>query len=442
MQSEDPLKKIADTIRNSATIKVISMGILILLLLIPSSMVSSLVRERELRKESVVREINDKWGGSQVVTGPFVTVPFKSYYKDEDNQLKFTIQYLHLLPETLSIECVIDPQIRYRSIYEAVLYNSKLKISGNFGNLSAVEQSMPDEDILWDRAVISLGISDMKGIKDDIVFIFDGIEYRASPGLITQDVSASGVKAVIAVTEDTSCTFSTELDLDGSEQLHFIPVGESTGVHMVSTWDAPGFNGEFLPAERYVTADGFDARWTVLQFNRNFPQAWIGNRYKVDDSAFGLELVITADLYQKTMRMSKYSLMFIVFTFSAFFCAEIISRKRVHPIQYLMIGLAIVLFYVLLLSISEHINFDISYLVSAIAITILVTLYAKGIGMGRNFSLILAAILAALYTFLYIILQLEGYSLLLGSLALFAILAGVMYLTRKIDWYHLTSDQE
>jgi len=442
MQVDDPLKKVADTIRNSATIKVISMGVLILLLLIPSSMVSSLIREREQRKESVVSEINEKWGGSQVITGPFVTVPFKAYYKDEDNQLKYSIQYLHVLPETLKIECRIDPQIRYRSIYEAVLYNSKISISGNFGEIRELEKTMSEDDILWNRSVISVGISDMKGIKNDIVFAFADQEYKASPGLLTQDIAASGVKADIELSQEQSYSFSIELDLDGSEQLHFIPAGETTELRMVSTWQSPSFNGEFLPSERTVSADGFEAKWNVLQFNRNYPQAWVGNRYKVADSAFGLQLIITADLYQKTMRMSKYALMFIVFTFSAFFCAEIISRKRVHPIQYLMIGLAVVLFYVLLLSISEHVNFDMSYLISAIAITLLISLYSKGILMGRKFSLILGGILAGLYAFLYVILQLEGYSLLLGSLALFVILAGIMYLTRRIDWYNLSGEKE
>lgn len=442
MNSQDSYKKTTDLIRNSATVKIISIGILTLLLLIPSTMVSSLIRERQSHKEAVVQEINQKWGNSQIITGPFYTVPYKAYFRDQNDQLKFNIDYLHLLPEKVEIAGEIEPHIRYRSIYEAVLYNSKLTIGGNFSIPNLSQSEISPQDVLWDKAIFSVGISDMRGIKENISIKCNGRDYKASPGLKTSDIAASGVQALIPLSpEAPNPSFSFHLNLNGSQQLHVTPVGETTNLSLRSTWPSPSFNGAFLPSSREITSDGFSAQWLVLHFNRNYPQFWTGSQYNVSESSFGLELIITADLYQKAMRISKYAIMFIVFTFSAFFFAEIINRNRVHPIQYLLIGFAVILFYVLLLSISEHFNFDVAYLISAIAITTTITLYAKGILKNSRFTATVAGILVVLYCYLYIVLQLEDYALLMGSIGLFIILATVMYITRKIDWYNLGSEQ-
>ena len=282
----------------------------------------------------------------------------------------------------------------------------------------------------------------MRGIQDNIIIKFNEKNYKASPGLKTTDITSSGVQCVIPLspTENDS-TFSLRLNLNGSEQIHFIPVGETTVINLKSTWPSPSFNGSFLPANREITDKGFSAAWNILHLNRNFPQFWEGNQYKVKESSFGLKLLITADIYQKSVRISKYALMFIVFTFSAFFFSEIINKKRVHPIQYILIGLAIILFYVLLLSISEHLNFDIAYILSAIAITTVITGYSKSVLRNNRFTLTVSGILIILYAYLYIILQLEDYALLMGSVGLFTVLTIVMYITRKIDWYSLDKDQ-
>lgn len=442
MNKQDTLKKTGDFIRNSATIKVLSIGLLVIVLLIPTSMISYLMRERESRRDSVVQEINQKWGNSQTITGPFFTVPFKSFYKDEKDELKFNIHYLHILPEKIYISGKIDPQIRYRSIYEAVLYNTQIDINGNFTIPILNQSNIAPENVLWEKAIFSIGITDMRGIRDNIIIKFNEKNYKASPGLKTNDIVSSGVQCVIPLSPTKNeSTFSLQLNLNGSEQIHFIPVGKTTSVNLKSTWPSPSFNGSFLPATREITDKGFSADWNILHLNRNFPQFWEGNQYKVNESSFGLKLLITADIYQKSIRISKYALMFIVFTFSAFFFSEIINKKRVHPIQYILIGLAIILFYVLLLSISEHLNFDYAYILSAVAITTIITSYSKGISKNNHFTLIVCGILIILYAYLYIVLQLEDYALIMGSIGLFIVLTTVMYITRKIDWYSLDRDQ-
>ena len=442
MKAQETIKRTGDFIRNSATLKIFSIGILVIILLAPATMVSSLMRERKSRRDSVVQEINHKWGDRQTVTGPFFTIPYKSFYRDKNEELKFNIHYLYILPEKLEISGQIDPQIRYRSIYEAVLYNAQININGNFILPVLNQSNVNPEDVLWDKAIFSIGITDMRGIQDNIAVVYNEKKYNVSPGLKTTDLASSGVHCVIPLSpgEDIN-SFSLQLNLNGSEDIQFIPVGKTTEVNLKSSWPSPSFNGSFLPTARKITDKGFTATWNVLHLNRNYPQFWFGDQYKMSGSSFGLKLFITANIYQKSIRVSKYALMFIIFTFSAFFFSEIISKKRVHPIQYILIGLAIILFYVLLLSISEHLNFDFAYILSALVTTVIITGYSKGILKNNRFTLTVCGILIILYSYLYIVLQLEDYALIMGSVGLLIVLSAVMYITRKIDWYSLGKDQ-
>ncbi|NNG01115.1 MAG: cell envelope integrity protein CreD [Desulfobacteraceae bacterium] len=440
MSAHETMRKTSDFIRNSATLKMFSIGILVLVLLIPTTMVSSVMRERENRRDDVVAEINWKWGTGQTITGPFFTIPYKSYYMDEHDKLKHTLEHLHLLPEKLDISGEIHPQIRYRSIYEAVLYNVTATLNGHFKIPDLEHINIEKEDILWDKAVFSVGISDMRGIRENIVIQFNDAAYQTGPGLKTGDLAESGVMTAIPLSaRDTRYSFSFDLSLNGSDLIHITPVAETTTVSLKSNWPSPSFNGSFLPARREITGDGFQADWKILHLNRNYPQYWTGSTHNVGDSSFGLELMITADIYQKSTRIAKYAIMFIIFTFAAFFFAEIINRRRVHPIQYILIGLGIILFYVLLLSISEHIYFNAAYLISATAVTLLITGYSKGILKNNYFTVTVFGILVVLYAYLFVVLQLEDYALLMGSIGLFIVLGTVMYITRSIDWYALNN---
>jgi inner membrane protein len=438
MNTQNTIKKTGDFLRTSATFKIFSIGILVLILLIPISLIGSLMREREHRRDMVVREINAKWGNAQTITGPFFTVPYKSYFKDKDDKEKSVIKYFHILPKSLKISGKIIPHVRYRSIYEAVLYNTTLTLTGTFATPQLSQFAIEPENVLWDKALFSIGISDMRGIREDIHIMFGEKKYSVSPGLKTTDIAGAGISAIIPLPKtEQPVPFSFNLNINGSEQIQFVPVAEQTDVKMVSDWPSPSFNGAFLPTERKITDQGFSATWRVLHLNRNFPQSWEGNRYTVTPASFGVRLLITADIYQKSIRISKYALMFIIFTFAAFFFSEIISRKRVHPIQYLLIGLAISLFYILLLAISEQFSFNSAYLLSASVITVMITAYSRGIIKNRKFTLTLFGIQLILYAYLYIVLQLEDYALLMGSIGLLIVLGTIMFITRKIDWYDL-----
>jgi inner membrane protein len=191
-----------------------------------------------------------------------------------------------------------------------------------------------------------------------------------------------------------------------------------------------------------VKKDGFSASWKILHLNRNYPQFWEDAQYKVTQSAFGLQLILTADIYQKSTRLAKYAIIFLAFTFATFFFSEMINKQRIHPIQYILIGIAILVFYTLVLSLSEHMHFNYAYILSAASVTLMISGYAKAIISNSRFALTVLGILAILYCYLFIVLQLEDYALLLGSVGLFLILAMVMYLTRKINWYKIEPEQQ
>ena len=442
MPATDAIKETSRRLGRSATFKLVTICALILMLLVPASMVKSLIYERESRKAGVIDEINHKWGEAQTITGPVISIPYLVYVKGEKGKTIRVTKYLHYLPDTLHIESRITPEVRYRGIYKAVLYNTRLSIEGNFPRVPVPELRIPAENIDWSGAFISLGITDMRGIKERIDTTFDGRALSMEPGVETAEVIQSGVSAAIRLDETGKLyPFRFDLNLNGSRQIHFCPVGKVTTVTARSGWTDPSFGGAFLPFERKIDPEGFSARWKVLHLNRNYPQFWKGGGPDLSRSAFGVELFSPVDIYQKSMRTAKYALMFIVFTFLAFFISEIMNRLRVHPVQYLLIGLAIIVFYTLLLSISEQIGFGPAYLIAAVAVIGLVAAYAGAILKNRAATWSAGGILAILYAYLYILLQLEDYALLMGSVGLFLVLSAVMYLTRKVDWYAMRPER-
>lgn len=438
MNENRSVKTVSSVIRNSISFKIISIIILILILLIPSSMIKSLIRERESRKHVAVNEISSKWGHEQTITGPIISIPYKKYSITEKGKNVYTTNYMHFLPYDIDINSEVLHEMRYRGMYEAVLYKTRIILAGRFSYPKINEMNIPLEHVDLSSAFISIGISDMRGIKDQIVATFNNAAISMNPGIETNAVISSGISSKIEMPEqEEPFEFKFIINMNGSHRISFIPVGKTTTVLMKSTWPAPSFDGAYLPRKRSITKDGFNAEWVVLHLNRNYPQYWTGNRYKLKDSAFGVKLYIPIDIYQKSMRTTKYAIMFIVLTFMAFFIPEVMNKSKVHPIQYLLIGLAITIFYSLLISISEHISFNMAYFLSSLSVIALITGYSKSILRNNRLSAMAGGILIVLYASLYILLQLEDYALVMGSVGLFTVLGVIMYLTRKIDWYSI-----
>ena len=457
-------------VKSSVMLKLITIGILILLLMIPASMLQSLVNERQSNRDSAVEEITSKWGSNQTIGGAVITIPYTVILEDEKGKKSTKIEYAHFLPENLNITGTLTPEKRYRGIYVVMLYNAKLNIKGFFKKPNVELLKIPKERFMFSEAFISIGLTDMKGIKAAIRLKINGKDLELNPGIETNDLFVSGVSSPINLEADV-LNFEATINLNGSKRIDFLPFGKTTKVSIESPWGTPSFVGASLPDERQVTDKGFKAVWNELHLNRNYPQQGMGRfigiatnnpqNYSQDravvsypdgaetakvtgelESSFGVKLLLPVDEYQKTMRSTKYNLMFIVITFIAFFFVEILNRKRLHPIQYLLVGFAICLFYVLLLAISEHLSFNWAYLIGCVTILTLIIFYTQSVFKNGRITLIFNGILVLLYGFFYSLLQLEDYSLLLGSIGLFIILAVVMYLTRNIDWYRGYGNKE
>lgn len=432
-------------VRNSISLRIVTIAILVLILLIPTSMIESLIREREYTRENVIDEVSGKWGREQTLVGPVLTIPYKSYTRNSDDKLVETTGYAHFLPEALEIYGELSPEVRYRSIYEAVVYGSSMMVRGVFPAPDFTELDVDPKYIQWEDASVSLGISDMRGIEEQVTLKWNTNSYDFNPGVESTDVISSGISTRVQVVPNDSAEsygFSLDLNLNGSKELNFTPVGKETQVSIRSPWTTPSFDGAFLPDERKVEAIGFAASWRVLHLNRNFPQQWTGSKFRLSEWTFGVNLLIPVDQYQKSMRSAKYAILFISLTFVVFFFIETLNAKRIHPIQYILVGLALSIFYVLLLSFSEHIGFNGAFLLASLAITALIGLYSLSVFQNRRLAALMALLLVIMYGFIYTILQLEDYALLMGSVGLFIVLGMVMYLSRKIDWYSYSRGEE
>lgn len=437
------------SLKTNIYFKIGAIIIIVLLLLIPTSMIKGLIREREITQRKAIYEVSSKWGEEQTLTGPFITIPYNRYIKqyskkDSVNEIIKVKDYIHFLPSNLLISGEINPERRYRGIYEIVVYNSVLSISGTFDKLNFADFDIPFKDIQFDKATLSLGISDLRGIEQQVSLDWNSELFSFNSGTISNDIIESGINTKISIINNDSASyqFILKLDLKGSQKLYFIPVGEISDVTINSEWNNPSFNGAFLPDTRTVNASGFIANWNILHLNRNFPQKWIGSINNINESAFGIDLLLPVDSYQKSMRSIKYALLFIVFTFIVFFFVEVMQKVFIHPVQYILVGIALVVFYTLLLSISEHLNYNLAFVISTISTLLLIIGYVKAILKSNQLTFMIGGILAILYTFIFVIIQLQDYALLIGSIGIFIILGLVMYISRRIDWYNLNLEEK
>ena len=423
--------------------------IIALLLLIPTSMVKDLISERESTKNEAIKEVSSKWGEEQTISGPFISIPYYRYVKEfsKKDSTEKTVQikeYIHILPTQLNVSGIVDPEKRYRGIYEIVVYNSKLDISGTFNKIDLASLDIKAENILFDKAELVVGINDLRGIEKQVNLNWNNNEIPFNPGVSSNDVVESGINAILPLNSVDSIiyNFNLSLDLKGSQLLYFTPVGKITDININSKWDNPSFNGAFLPDNRTVTEKGFQANWNVLHLNRNFPQIWTSNRHSIQESSFGIDLLLPVDNYQKSYRSIRYAILFIGFTFLVFFFIEVLNKIYIHPIQYILVGVSLIVFYTLLLSISEHIKYNLAFIISALLTLLLIAGYVKAILKSNKLTLLISGILTILYTFIFVIIQLQDYALLIGSIGIFIILGLIMYFSRKIDWYNLNLSEK
>ena len=452
MTNSSTFGKINQWARNSISLKLLVIGIFVLILLIPSEMVQSLIRERETTRNEAISEIWRTWGDRQVLAGPVVSVPVITYKSLANGTVESTTRFLHFLPENLSVSGDVVPVIRYRSIYEVVLYSTNLAVQGNFKPLNPKGLNVQPSDIKWDKAYVTFGISDMKGVKENIDLAWNDSVFRMQPGVPIHDIIQGGVSYPVAIDPSVENKFNFKLQLNGSRLLSFLPFASEMNVNLTSSWANPSFEGAFIPLDKSVTKDGFTAKWKILELNRNYGQFGFDNfitnnnddempnrmfdndRIAPDNAvgAFGVNLIMPVDQYQRTTRAAKYGVLFVILTFVTFFFFELLRKKYVHPLQYLIVGFAVMLFYLLLLSLAEYLLFDLAYGISAVVVTLMVMLYAGAIFANRKYGIIVGLILFMLYAYFYTLLQLQLYSLLFGSIGMAVMLSVIMILTRNL----------
>ncbi len=444
--------------KSKVLVKGLIIGVMVLLLLIPTFYVSSLIEEREQRQNEAIAEVSSKWAGRQVITGPVIVLPYWQTENATPEKRVRVKKFSYFLPDDLNITASLTPQEKYRGIYKVMLYNSKINLTGSFRQIDPLKLGIPGEDIIWNESYVKLNITDVKGLNEELKMNLGDSTLVLSPQSTEDDLSSSGLTAnlpVVSIEQLNNLQFSSSLDLNGSEQLLFTPVGRSTSVALSSPWPHPSFSGDILPNNSQVGDTGFTATWKSFAHKRAFPQQWKGNNYSIGHintgnlnryvevaparndlsaSSFGANLYVPVNNYQKTTRSIKYAVLCILLTFAAFFLIETTNNKSVHPFQYGLIGLALILFYTLLLSFSEYISFNLSYAIAAVCTIGLITWFVKGILSSARLSAVLSSVLVLLYIYIFTILQLQDYSLLFGSIGLFIALAVIMYFSRKLQW--------
>lgn len=435
--------------------RLVILFVLALLFLIPQGLIQGVLSERLQRRDAAVTGITSTWGASQTLCGPVLVIPYRYRVTTHRSQIVNSLPtqvpvtetqtaYAHFLPEDLQVTGQLQPSVLHRGIYKAVVYGGTVKLAGTFAKPSFEDWHVEPADIVWDEAVLTMAVSDLRGAKETIMVSWNGRSQPMAPcSRLAEFPSGVHVKLGKAGWEGGApVPFVMELSLNGSTGIRFVPVGQQTRVSLASPWADPSFAGAFLPVDRKVGADGFEATWKVSYYGRNFPPQWTSRDTPLgftaataQGAAFGVDLIEVVDHYRYVERATKYGLLFVVLVFTAFFLYEILTPLRIHPLQYVLVATALCLFFLALLSLSEVIGFGRAYLVSCAAATLMVTGYSMAVLKQVGRALVIGVELGVIYGFLFVILRLQDYSLLFGTAGLFLALGLVMYLTRNIDWY-------
>jgi inner membrane protein len=435
--------------RTSAMARLAVMGVLLLALMIPLTMTHAVVSERAGRRDEAAREISGVWGGAQTLGGPVLVIPYRYSTADNQGRPRQHVGRIAVLPESLEVEGVVSPGVRARGLFEVIVYDARLKARGRFPRPDLAQVRPAPEEVLWADAAIDIGIADPKGIAGDVALSVNGRALRVAPGVGESDLFSSGLRAAApdlfrSGAEPADADFELAVDLRGTRELRVMPAGNDTTVRLSSSWPHPSFVGAPLPAARRVDASGFSASWRMPYYGRGYPPQWTRGgadesklRAQAAASAFGVTLVQPVDIYQQSERAVKYAALFIVLTFVIAFVWEIGSGTLVHPIQYLFVGFAMCVFYLLLVSLAEHVRFDPAYAAAAGATIALIAWYWSWVLHGVRHGVLMAGALTLLYGYLYLLLRLEDFALLAGSVGLFLVLGVLMFVTRRVNWYEL-----
>ncbi len=427
-------------IKDPIVLKGITMIIITALLLIPLGMISSIIRERNNIRSGAEYQLLESYGGTLVLTSPVIVVPYNVESIDEKKEVIYVEKYAYFLPEELNINGEVTPVIKKRGIYEFLLYNSDIEIDGYFTKPNFKKLTDKVDSIFWDRAIIVYEVSNIKGFTSKPELYINDVEHELDKGAYKNIIYSGGLSTPINLDIDSDeISFKLLTSIQGGQSFGFIPLGSETNVTLKSNWDSPSFYGSNLPTSHNIVEDeGFDAMWYINSFSRDFSNVMDEEDVEYSDfysSTFGVSFLFPVDLYLMVERCIKYGILFLIIPFITFFLMEIFSKKRVHLFHYMFVGITSILFFLLLLSFGEHFSFITSYIVGVCMVSGLITYYACHFLKSVKQGILLFPIMLITYLFMYIMINSEDYALLMGSLGLFTIVAGIMIVTKKIDWY-------
>ncbi len=424
-----------DLLRQSQLARVLGIGLLVLLLQIPVEMVRNVIFERQQTRDHAVHEISASWGRSQTVIGPRLVVPFREKRAGSGPAPAWDarpVRTATFLPERLEVSGELDTEMRERGIFELPVYRSTLVLRGTFGAADFSGWTRHGAEPLWEDACLVVEITDTRALENPVRLAWNDAELDFVPGADRQIIVPLGALANVEAGR-----FEIPLELRGSDGFFFAPLGKETRVELSADWPHPSFQGGWLPATREVDDRGFRARWSVPSLGRSFPHRFVAAQEvekSIQASRTGVALLTPVDPYRMAERSAKYAVLFLTLTFGTLWLFEVLAGVRIHSIQYLLVGAAMCLFYLLELSLAEHIGFGASYVLASAGVIGLVAAYSASVLRKAGRAAGVAAVMVALYGYLYVLLTNEEYALLAGSLGLFAGLALVMYLTRRVDW--------
>ena len=433
------MKKLAVS---ASALKLVLIAALVLLFLIPISLIKNLVRERKVYQREAISSIVQPLGGESQFEGVCIAVPYKvhteHYEVNGAKRIETQTRYIIFAPAVYNLAVSVNPYYLTRGIFKVPVFNGKMEVQAEFSPRDYSYFDIFPEDVLEEEALLILGLSNTKNLTSQPKFFVNGEELSISPISYTavSPFTTSVFYRLPLEKENNALSLSGTVGFQGGEGIKITPIAADNAIKMTSPWTSPSFSGGWLPSERTLSPQGFKAFWSIAGLSTVWPRSWRAEN-KFTPESVSVSFIIPVDAYKKTERSVKYALLFLLIPFIALLVSEVFSGIKIHPVQYCLIGFADIIFYLLLLSVSEHLSFNITYAICALSVSLLTFFYAAAIFKSVKQGLLLSAVQFISYIFLYGTLQAEDYALLIGSIGLFAVLSFLMFITRKIDWYAL-----
>jgi inner membrane protein len=449
---DDQKKPFSEKFTKGYTFKILMLIALILLLLIPLSMIRGLVNERGRTANNAESDIMEAWGKQLIEAGPVITIPGvrteRIRTETEKDGEKIEIRkhpfVMVIAPQKLEINTALKTEVRRRGIFSVPLFSGNLALSGSFEPSRALSDILPDEELFFEQADLVISLSSQKGIRKITQANFNNEELFFQPGnrghgvlQIGHGKFDTGIHAALSRFENKEASFAINIEIQGGQFVRVLPLGQDTHVSITADWASPSFQGAFLPNTSNIGDTAFDAQWDISYLSRDIPLFWREDNGEHDysDALFGVNFFRGIDTYSLNTRAVKYAILFLMVPFLTLFLLEIFAKRRIHPVPYLLSGIGKVVFYLLLLSLSEQMAFYTAYIIAAFAVTVMMTLYSRSLLPSWNKSWYMGLVVTISYFLLYAVLNAESYALLIGSIGSFVIVALIMFLTRKLDWY-------